>query len=109
MGHSALGDSRSLSRLKQRAVDQPEAFVESMSAWQASLGKACEERDFFETAGRRAQKVFLIVAGVTAVAGIAIAIITINPIPAALALPTAMATTLVANYLPRRTEREATT
>ncbi|WP_418239899.1 DUF2207 family protein [Ellagibacter isourolithinifaciens] len=105
MGHSALGDSRSLSQLKQRAVDQPEAFVESMSAWQASLGKACEERDFFETAGKRAQKVFLIVAGVTAVAGIAIAIITINPIPAVLALPTAMATTLVANYLPRRTER----
>ena len=68
MGHSALGDSRSLSQLKQRAVDQPEAFVESMSAWQASLGKACEERDFFETAGKRAQKVFLIVAGVTAVA-----------------------------------------
>ena len=76
-----------------------------MSAWQASLGKACEERDFFETAGKRAQKVFLIVAGVTAVAGIAIAIITINPIPAVLALPTAMATTFVANYLPRRTER----
>ena len=103
MGRSALDASLSLDELKQRAVDKPDAFVAAIGAWQASLDDACKKRGFFESAGKRAQKVFLIVAGVLACAGIIVAIATANPIPAALTIPTAIATALVANYLPRRT------
>lgn len=104
MGQSALDDTLSLEQVKERAVRRPDAFIASLNAWQASLGAACEKREFFEAAGKRAQKIFLIAAGVVAVAGVVVAIVTINPIPAAIAVPTALATALVANYLPRRTE-----
>lgn len=105
MGRSAFGAALSLGDIEREALRNPQAFVDAVESWQAQLGRACDARGFFEPQGKRLQKAFLIVAGVVALAGIVCALAMGNPIPLAIALPTAIALALVANYLPRRTER----
>lgn len=91
--------------LKKYGEDHPQEFLDAMQAWQGIVSAETNKQDFFELKGKRYQGYLIAVAGVLAVAGIAIAVFMSNFIPLIFMLPTAIAVGVIANYLPRRSVR----
>lgn len=91
--------------LKKYGEDHPQEFLDAMQAWQGIVSAETNKQDFFELKGKRYQGYLIAVAGVLAVAGIAIAVFMSNFIPLIFMLPAAIAVGVIANYLPRRSVR----
>ena len=99
------GDALWFGTLKKYGEDHPQEFLDAMQAWQGVVSAETNKQDFFELKGKRYQGYLIAVAGLVAMAGIAIAVFMSNFIPLIFMLPTAIAIGVIANYLPRRSVR----
>lgn len=94
-------DRLTLADLSAFAHERPQAFLEAVHAWQQGLTRRFEAYGFFDAGSRRAQRVLLVLAALLAVAAV-LAWIWIGWRPALLALATAAAVGVLANYTMRR-------
>lgn len=94
-----LGDIRAF------GAANPQAYVDAMNRWQGILSTATNAQDFFEAKSNRMATVVGVLAALYLIAGIGIAVLTANFIPALLMVPTGIALAVIANYMPRRTVR----
>ena len=76
-----------------------------MASWQGRLSSATNREDFFEAKGKRYQGYLVGLAILVAIAGVGIAVMQENFIPALFMVPTAIALGVIGNYLPRRSVR----
>lgn len=88
--------------IKEYGKNNPQAFLDAMSAWQGMLSAQTNTYDFFEAKGQRYQGYIATVAGIAFFAAIIICVLTENFIPAFFLIPTAIALFVIANYMPRR-------
>lgn len=91
--------------LREHADRHPEAYVESVKAWQAVLSEEVAKQEFFERTSYKLRKVLGGAAVAVLVAGLLMAAVAGELLAAALAVPTCAVLALLANYMPRRTER----
>lgn len=95
-------DSLWFGTIKKYGEDHPQEFLDAMQGWQGTLSAATNRHDFFEAKGKRYQGYLAVVAVVTLVVGLGASVYLENFIPAILAVPTAIALGVIANYMPRR-------
>ncbi len=98
-------DSLWFGSIKKYGEDHPQEFVDAMASWQGRLSSATNREDFFEAKGKRYQGYLVGLAILVAIAGVGIAVMQENFIPALFMVPTAIALGVIGNYLPRRSVR----
>lgn len=94
-------DRLTLADLSAFAHQRPQAFLEAVHAWQQGLTRRFDVHGFFDAGSRRAQRVLLVLAALLAVSAV-LAWFWLGWCPAALALATAAAVGVLANYTMRR-------
>lgn len=85
----------------------PDAFVRAIDRWQRVLTDEVARLGLFDARSLNAQKLLAAEALAAFVAGVAVTAALGNPVPAAFAVPTALAIGVMANYVPRRSREAA--
>ncbi|WP_239442822.1 DUF2207 domain-containing protein [Gordonibacter sp. An230] len=98
-------DSLWFGSIKKYGKDHPQEFLDAMENWQGRLSSATNREEFFEAKGKRYQTRLVGLAVLVGVAGIGVALMQENLIPALFMVPTAIALGVIGNYLSRRSVR----
>ncbi|MEG2459033.1 MAG: DUF2207 domain-containing protein [Raoultibacter sp.] len=101
---SSDGESLWMGSIKEYGKDNPEAFLEAMSAWQGALSAAIMKDDFFEAKGQKLQVTMAIVAAVLLVCGVGAFFFMNNFFPLIFAAPVAVIVFVLSNFMPRRSQ-----
>lgn len=96
-------DRLTLAGLAEFARERPQAFLRVVYGWQGELSSWVARYGFFDQGSRRAQRALLVVAAVVALAGLS-AFLWADSWAALLALATAAAIGVLANYTMRRSQ-----
>lgn len=100
-------DSIRLSELQAYAKEHPEPFARQVEAWQGKLTTRVEQAGLFEPKGEHRRTRMNVVAGIYAVAGIAVCVVAGNFVPLAAVLPTCLVMIVFARFMDRRTQKGA--
>jgi uncharacterized membrane protein len=101
------GDTIWLSDFQAYTKEHARTFGKRVEAWQGKVTARALRAEIFEAKGPHRRTVMNLVAGIYALAGVAICAVTVNFVPLAAVLPTCLVMIVFARFMDRRTQKGA--